>query len=262
MSKQINMKNKNNTSTTEFNQPKLEDNLDHWRYFDGYSRWMFSKFQDYIGKEVLDIGAGIGRNIPFYIEQCDKVVATDVFESQIETMKKEFGHYKQFEAAYLDIMNGSLENYAGKFDTILCINVIEHLPDDLKAVERMAECLRPGGHLIILAPAMSWLYCYMDKNVGHYRRYVRGRMRLLAQANGLKVNKNGYFNFFGMLPYYIKGKLCHQSDKSFSQTIDEKSGKLINILSGILAPIEKIVPPPAGIAEYIVMEKGGEYRKD
>jgi len=239
----------------EFAQPKLEDNLDYWQYFDRYSQWMFSKFEDFIGKDVLDIGAGIGRNIPFYIEGRDKVIATDVFSSQIEIMKQKFGSYKNFTAEHLDIMKDPLDKYSGQFDTVLCINVMEHLPDDLVAILRMKQCLRDGGRLIILSPAMSMLYCFMDKNVGHYRRYDRGQMCCLAKACGMKVLKNGYFNFFGMIPYYLKGKFGHDTGKSFSQGLNKKSGGLINVLSVILAPLEKIFPPPAGISEYIVMEK-------
>ena len=242
-------------SAKEIDQPNLENNLDKWGKIDRYSKWMFHKYEKYIGKSVLEIGAGLGRNVAYYIDGRDKVVATDIFESELEQLKKRFGDRQNFTAANLDIMKDDLSQYRGQFDTVVCINTLEHLPDDLKAVERMKECLADGGHLIILAPAMSFLFCHLDENVGHYRRYDRGRMKLLATACKMKIVKNGYFNFFGMIPYFFKGKFGKNTGGSYSTSISDGAGKMINILSIILEPIEKIIPPPAGISEYIIMEK-------
>lgn len=236
-------------------QPNLQDNLDKWSQIDRYSRWMYHQYERYIGQTVLEVGAGLGRNVSFYINGRQKVVATDVFASEIKQLKSRFSSYDNFSAGSLDIMKDDLRPYRGKFDTVVCINTIEHLPDDLKAVAHMKECLSAGGHLIILAPALSFLFCHLDENVGHYRRYDRGRMKLLAQACDMKIIKHGYFNFFGIIPYYIKGKFGKNTGGSYSTSISDGAGKLINALSVILEPLEKLLPPPAGISEYIIMEK-------
>lgn len=236
-------------------QNNLSKNLDQWKYIDGYSRWMYHIYMDYIEGSVFEVGAGRGRNIGFYIDKCKEVVASDIFPDQIDYMKDRFQNYENFNAILLDIMEDDLEKYKGRFDTIVCINVLEHLSNDIKAVENMKRMLKTGGVLILFVPAFQKLYCQLDKNVGHYRRYNPGRLEDIVEQAGMDIAKHCYFNIFGILLYWMKGRKKVQEGESFSSSLNESNSKIYNLASRILEPLEKRFPPRIGLSEVIIVRK-------
>ena len=129
-------------------QINISQNLSHWDYIDRYSKWMYDVYSDYIGKSVFDVGAGMGRMVDFYIREVEKVTATDIFQEQVDFMNKRFEQYPYFHAELVDILKDALEEYEGKFDTVLCINVLEHLLDDYKAYSAGRGGIDPYGSCI------------------------------------------------------------------------------------------------------------------
>lgn len=234
----------------------LEENLNHWDYIGRYSTWMFHTYEKYIGKAVFDVGAGVGRMVGYYVGKCEYAVATDIFQSQVDFMNEHFQEIEYFSAVKMDILKDEITQYEGRFDTVLCINVLEHLEDDNLAVARMKRLLKPEGNMIIMVPAWQKLYCALDRNVNHYRRYDPGMLRKLAVENSLKVIKNIYFNGLGIFPYWIKGKQKAKTTESFSSSLNENNSKIYNMASAILEPIERLAPPKRGLSELIVLERG------
>lgn len=236
-------------------QNKLEDNLNHWDYIDAYSTWMYDTYSDYVGSKIFDVGAGTGRMVSYYIDKASSVVATDIFDSQIEIMNTKFKQYPYFVAKNIDILKNDLSEFAEKFDTVICINVLEHLENDYLAVEKMKSLLIPSGKLIIMVPAWNKLYCDMDANVNHYRRYDPGMLLDIATQNQMKVKKHIYFNMMGIIPYWLKGRKKRKNGESFGTTLNERNSKIYNIASHILEPLEKKFPPKWGLTELIIIEK-------
>ena len=235
-------------------QNNITENLNAWNKLDRYSKWIYHMYEKYIGKEVLDIGGGVGTAISFYIDKAERVVATELFENQVNIMNKRFENYQYFKAIQADIMKDDFSAY-DKFDPIILLNVLEHIEDDRKALANMKKLLKDSGTIIICVPAMPGLYCYMDKNVGHYRRYTKGELRVKAKRAELQVIEDKYMNFMGILPYWIKGKLKKDNGGSFSTSIDEGESKLYSIATSILEPIERVIKPPIGISEFIILTK-------
>ena len=132
---------------------------------------------------------------------------------------------------------------------------MEHIEDDRKALANMKKLLKDSGTIIICVPAMPGLYCYMDKNVGHYRRYARGELRQKAKENGLQVIENTYMNFMGIFPYWFKGKFGKDAGGSFSTSIEQGESKLYSVATAILEPIERLFKPHCGISEFIILKK-------
>lgn len=237
-------------------QNNLSKNLEKWDEINAYSTWMYHSYAKYIGNRVFDVGAGLGRMVSYYIDSCDRAVATDIFDEQVAYMNSIYRNYSQFIAVKLDIMNDDLSEYIGQFDTVLCVNVLEHLENDKKAVERMKTLLTGGGKLILFVPALQRLFCRFDKNVSHYRRYNRGELSALGNACNMKVIDNRYFNIAGIFPYWLKGRKRTVSENdSFSTGLNKKSSFLYNVASKIMEPIEKLFPPPIGLSEVIVLQK-------
>lgn len=235
-------------------QNNITTNLNSWNKLNRYSEWIFHMYEKHIGKKVLDIGGGIGTAISFYVSRADYVIATELFENEVDIMNEKFRKYPYFKAIKADIMQDDFSDMA-PFDTIICINVLEHIKDDEKALSIMKSLLSDNGKIIICVPAVKKLYCYMDKNVGHFRRYAKGELRKKASRAGLRAVENKYMNFFGIIPYGLKGKFGRDTGGSFSTSIDEGESKLYSLASAVLEPLEKIVKPPVGISEFIILTK-------
>lgn len=236
-------------------QKNISENLNRWNYIDRYSQWMYNIYSDYVGTSVFDVGAGVGRMVDFYIEDANRVVATDIFQEQVDYMRERFKRYSYFKAEVVNILEDNLTEYKENFDTVICINVLEHLLDDYKAVKNMKYILQSGGMLILMVPAFQKLYCKLDSNVNHYRRYDPGRLLDIAEKSGMVVVKHHYFNMLGIIPYWIKGKSRKGQNESFSLTLNKANSKIYNFAAGVLEPIEKRFSPKFGLTEVIVLKK-------
>lgn len=237
-------------------QNNITENLNQWNKISRYSKWMYNVYKKYIGKRVLDIGAGVGTVTSYYIDNVDLCVATELFDNQIDCMNERFRDIGYFHAINFDIMTNDIKQL-GEFDTIICINVLEHIENHRRALEKMRSVLCDDGKLIICVPALHNLYCYMDKNVGHYRRYGKGELKNLAAESGFNVIDDFYFNFMGIIPYWLKGHLGKDKGGSFSTDLNENNSKLYNFATSVLEPIERAVRPVAGISEFIILTPGG-----
>lgn len=238
-------------------QNELSENLNKWDYINGYSNWMYHIYEPYVGKRVFDVGAGMGRMVKYYIDNAERVVATDIFKSQVDFMNRYFSKCEIFRAELIDILNDDLAKYYEEFDTVICINVLEHLEDDVRAVKNMKKLLTDKGKLILFVPAFQKLYCSMDKNVNHYRRYNKGVLREIAKECEMEIVANSYFNLLGIIPYWLKGRFKKEAGESFSTSLNENNSKVYNFASKILEPIEKRFPPKFGLSEMIVLSKKG-----
>lgn len=235
-------------------QPDLTEALKKRQQINKYSRWMYNNFKGYVGRRVLDIGSGTGNMISFFIDNCVKVVATEIFPDEIKYIKERF-KTNNLECRIFDISKDDIEELKKySFDTITCINVLEHIENDLNAVSKMKDIIQIKGKIIILVPAISKAYGTMDKACGHYRRYDKGDLKRIADTLGLKIICNRYMNPLGLIPWIIKGKI-QKKECTFSDNLDEKSSFIYNFASGILENIEKVIKAPLGISQIVVLEK-------
>lgn len=236
-------------------QPDLTESLKKRQKINRYSQWMYNNFKQYIGRRVLDIGSGTGNIISFFVNECEKVVATDIFTEEIQYMKNRFKTNSNFECIMFDISKDDIfELKEFCFDTVTCVNVLEHIEDDLDAVKKMKEIVARNGKIVILVPAMSKAYGTMDKACGHYRRYDKGDLEKIADTLGLKIISNKYMNPFGLIPWIIKGTI-QKKQSTFSDDLGDKTSSLYNLAACVLENIEKVIKAPFGISQIVVLEK-------
>ena len=93
------------------------------------------------------------------------------------------------------------------FDTVVCSNVLEHIEDDARALANMRRMLSGNGRLLLLVPAHQWLFCPIDEDLGHFRRYGRKPLRRLLEDSGFEVEHLIPHNSLGILGWLVKGKL-------------------------------------------------------
>ena len=173
--------------------------LDLFAEAENWKTYWFKAIQNYIQGEVLEVGAGVGNNSLRIVEvrgisitclEPDPVLAAQLAKT-----------LSSLDAAVNYRVNmGTTEdlNDRCRYNTILYIDVLEHIEDDSGELHRASSLLDTGGYLVVMAPALNWLYSPFDKAIGHYRRYNRSLLRKTAPVD-LSEIKIHYMDVFGFL---------------------------------------------------------------
>jgi 2-polyprenyl-3-methyl-5-hydroxy-6-metoxy-1,4-benzoquinol methylase len=225
-----------------------ERNLETMSRATNYNRWMFNNLKPYIRSSILEIGGGIGNMTRFFINR-KLVVSTDITEHNIKRLKKRFRKRKNFFAINTDISKTTSKLKRFSFDTVVCINVLEHIKADFNALKNMHSVLSSKGRLVLLVPAFSSLYGAVDKADCHYRRYDKKKAVRKVQKAGFKVLKSFYMNMPGFFGWYYHGRVVK------TKIHPEGDISLFDRLVPIFAFFEKIFKPLFGLSLIIIAEK-------
>jgi glycosyltransferase involved in cell wall biosynthesis len=169
-----------------------------------YNRWIYEMIRPWLGREILEVGAGIGNMTRYYVGH-GNVTASDIAPYCLEELQRTFSAHPNVHVRELDISGNSYPR-TESYDTIVCLNVLEHIRDDVEALRHMHQFLRPGGRLVLYVPANPRLYCEMDRGVGHHRRYLLEELRGRMAEAGFRVQHSRYHNLIGALGWWIQGK--------------------------------------------------------
>jgi len=176
-----------------------------------YNAWMFSRLRPFVGKRVLEIGAGIG-NMTRHLLGSEHVVATDLNPRYLRILANTFERHNRVQVMLLDLTAFDPADLdVHRLDTILCLNVLEHVADDRTALRRLAESLVPGGRLILLVPAHHRLYGAIDRAIHHQRRYEGEELRARLAEAGFAVEHVEFFNRLGVLGWYLNSVLLRRT---------------------------------------------------
>jgi SAM-dependent methyltransferase len=197
---------------------------------------MFDRLRRWVGRRVLEIGSGIGNLSAFLVEEgCERLVLTDTREEYLDRLRARFAKHSNVSVARLYLPD-ELGTLAGQqFDTIICLNVLEHIDDDISSLQAMRRMLAPNGRLILLVPALPALYGTIDKALGHHRRYKRGPLSSLLQAAGFTVAHVEYFNLAGVPGWWFAGRVLRR------ELIPATSLKLYDALVPLFR-LERLIP--------------------
>jgi SAM-dependent methyltransferase len=103
---------------------------------------------------------------------------------------------------------------AGQADTVICLNVLEHIRDDATGLANIASALEPGGVAIVLVPQDPRLYGSLDRELGHYRRYSEAELRTRMEAAGLAVERVLHFNRITRPGWWFTGRVLKRRSSS------------------------------------------------
>jgi len=205
----------------------------HWK------KYWADKIRPHLGKSVLEVGAGLGANTPFLLGPEQESWLCLEPDSALTT---------QIPAALADLpergivttRTGTLRDLAATevFDTILYIDVLEHIEDDLGEMRSALTHLQSGGKIVVLSPAHPWLFTEFDRALGHFRRYTRRSLMACTPAGATLVEIYA-LDSFGLMASVANKLLLHQSMPSAGQ---------IAFWDGCLVPISRWTDPLFGFS--------------
>ena len=128
-----------------------------------------------------------------------------------------------------------------RLDTVYCVNVLEHIEDDVAALKTFKDAIVPGGHVLIYVPAVQAAYGPLDAELGHHRRYSKRTLAAAFAAAGLDLIRLRYANAIGLIGWMYNARVTKTRHHSLDQ---------VRLFERFVAPwalpLERMIPPPLG----------------
>tara|TARA_Y100000287_G_C14106612_1_gene297891 strand:- start:28 stop:708 length:681 start_codon:yes stop_codon:yes gene_type:complete len=175
-----------------------------------WRKYIYFLVKKYIKNDLLEVGAGIGSFTKNYKNNLKNITLTELDKQNIKRLKK------RFKGSKIKIKAKLTSKLNGKFNSILYMNVLEHIKNDKKEINISLNKLNKKGYLIILVPAHNELYTKFDKEIGHFRRYKVNFFKKLKFKNA-KIVKLQYLDCLGYFLYYLN-KMFYKNEIYPSKT--------------------------------------------
>ena len=202
------------------------------------SRWQLEPMADHLGPRVLEAGAGTG-NLTRHLLAKQRLVAVEIDPVYTSALNRRWGRLENFSVVEADLEDPALYEslVEERFDSVLCVNVLEHLDRPDTAVAGFARVLRSGGNAAILVPAHQWLFSDVDRAIEHRRRFEETELRTLLEDAGLQVMSLIAFNRFGIVGWLF-------NKWTGKTTIRSWQTRFFSILLPVARMVERIRPLP------------------
>ena len=205
-----------------------------------YRQWEYDLVSPFLGRSVLEVGSGIG----YFAEKLadgglDRLVVSDTDEACLERLRLTYADRPDVEVAEV-ALPGPVQ-IGGPVESVVAMNVLEHIEDDAQALRDLAAVVTPGGRIVLWVPAYMQLYGDFDRKVGHFRRYTPGTIRAAVERADLRVRSVRPVNFLGGLAWWIAVRRGGAG---------RPDPRLVWLYDNIVVPtsrtIERAVRPPFG----------------
>ena len=208
-----------------------------------YQQWILESVEPYLGKRILELGAGIG-NLSRRLPLREKLVLSETDDHLLEILRNRFKEVpdSRREIFKVDLMTNWQEQLSTfDFDTIVSFNVMEHIEDDLRSFNDQIQMLKKSKaagpkHMIAFVPSHSWAYGSLDSEFLHFRRYNKRKvMRQLREAHPLVRFHSYHFNLVGLLGWFVNGRLFRKT------TISDSTIKSFELLCPLLKDFDNFI---------------------
>lgn len=237
--------------------PKVEyigKDLEAMDFAENYHRWILGFCRPYLGKRIVEVGAGTGSFSELLMETAPATVALiepsemfDALQDKISSLETPI-ETRLFNDIFVNVSD-EIRREIGP-DSIVYINVLEHIEDDNLELETAHDCIEIGGHVCIFVPAMPALMSDFDRRIGHFRRYRKRELAKKCQDAGFSISSIRYFDLPGVLPWFIKYRLM-RSLKMESGSVQLYDKAVVPIIK----PVESIISPPFGKNLLVIAQK-------
>jgi len=174
-----------------------------------YYGWLLRHFVPFLGKRVLELGAGIGTVGDYLLNNTSipELVLVEPADNLFPLLAERFSGRSR-----VKLMHGRLEEFASSLsvDSLVAVNVLEHIVDDTTLLRTIHRVLVPGGMVLLFVPALPWLYGTLDESFRHVRRYTKRGLASQLENTGFRVERLHYFNCLGVIAWFVAGKILRR----------------------------------------------------
>jgi SAM-dependent methyltransferase len=204
---------------------------------ENYNAWLLERGKPFLGRRVLDVGAGIGTFTERLAPLCELVVAVEADPGFARILGRRFADDPNVEVIDADAAAFKAPLPGGPFDSIICFNVLEHIPEDEEALTSFRSQLAPGGALLLLVPAHPFLYGATDRMLGHERRYRKAELHGRLEQAGFSVEVLRHVNPIGGLGWLVSARLLRRRGiPSASLALFDRTVPLVRHLDRLRLP--------------------------
>jgi SAM-dependent methyltransferase len=211
------------------------------------NRWIFDRLSPWVGRRVLEVGAGLGTITALMLDR-ELVVATEIEDEFLAKLRAVMAGRPNVTVERLDLNHVPADALrAHRLDTVICVNVLEHVDNDLAALAGLRASVVPGGRLCLYVPALPWLYGTIDKGLLHFRRYGRGELAGRLRDAGWRILHMSYMNLLGIPGWFLNSRVLRR------KLLPVKQVALYDKLTPLLR-VEDRIPLPIGMSLVAVGE--------
>ncbi len=221
-----------------------------------YQRWIVDTFRPYLGGDAVEFGPGAGAISELLVPLVSRLELVEPSPNLGEKLDRRFAGRPA-----IRVHRQTLERWvAGRADqscdSVILVNVLEHIENDRQALDHIHRILRPGGHLLLMVPALKFLFSDLDAFYGHFRRYMLPDLRRRVGEAGFGIVHARYFDIAGIVPWWILNTLLGAT--TFNP-------RLMRIYDTLVVPVtrafESVVRPPLGKNVIMVGRRYGNADK-
>jgi glycosyltransferase involved in cell wall biosynthesis len=175
-----------------------------------FNQWMADNIRPWVGSRVLEIGAGLG-SLTRALGPFDTYTISDVDPQHLDVLGAYASNKPYMDVERVDLLEpDDFYELHGRYDTVVCLNVLEHIdPEDL-ALQNIRSALMPEGRVILLVPRGPRLFGTLDEVLGHVRRYTRGTLRATLERNGFELEACFDFNRATAPAWWFNGRVLQR----------------------------------------------------
>ncbi|MGE4157759.1 MAG: class I SAM-dependent methyltransferase [Planctomycetota bacterium] len=222
-------------------QERVKDSLEFLSSVYNYNHWIARTLEPFCGARILELGCGIGSMVPYFLTR-KAFLGADNDPRFVAYCEEQYKDHLNCRFFHGDLAKRELALPEGAvFDTILSLNVIEHLEDDVGALEYMASLVPDGGNLVLLLPAHPSIHGHLDDVVGHFRRYSKEDLLAKIGRVGLRTASCFYFNVVGYVGWGLNSRVLGRSRIPVKSTL-----MYDKYIVPLQAWLEGLIHPPFG----------------
>jgi SAM-dependent methyltransferase len=214
-----------------------------------YNHWIYSMLRPFLGSHICEVGAGIGNLTRFFLsaKQLACIEPESEFCAALNELASRHLNMRVFQKQLEDPTLRMSDILSA--DSVVCVNVLEHIQDHGEALRMMAAMAKPDGSILLYVPACPWAFGALDRALGHYRRYSKKGLEELAQNCGLHVLMSRYVNFIGVFGWWWYSRVLAKTE------ISNENARFVDRYVPYISAVERIFPPMVGQSLFAVLKK-------
>jgi 2-polyprenyl-3-methyl-5-hydroxy-6-metoxy-1,4-benzoquinol methylase len=215
-----------------------------------FNDWMYRQVNTRLKEKkvnMLEVGSGLGtfsEKIIRDMQPSSHIMLTDASSIYVQALKNRYSSCKNVSVSRMDLNNREDYSRIGyeKYDSIIALNVLEHIQDDQLVLNELYKVLKKDGTFVILVPCHKFLFNVIDKKVGHFRRYTKRELQDKISQTDFNVELMYYFNILGIVGWYFNGNVFKKA------RISPTASKWFDRLVPILDYVERITYHKIGLS--------------